>query len=71
MSDARRHVLWEAEKSAVLRGSGYPDAEVLPQYCIGNEIGEDRIFTRTISIHVGDYQPKPKSTLMRWLTRSK
>ena len=61
MSPAREDILREAEAwAARLRADGYPDAEVLPEYCIGNEIGSDRIFTRTVAIHVGEYRQPPR-----------
>lgn len=59
METMREQLLREAEKyAAMLRRSGYPDAQVAPEYCIANEIGPDRFFTRTISIYVGDHHPE-------------
>ena len=59
MSAAREDVLREAEQwAAVLRRSGYPDAQVAPEYCIGGQIGPDRFFTKTISVYAGEYKPE-------------
>ena len=56
MTPARAAILQEAEaEAAMLRRCGYPDAVVLPQYCIGGEIGPDKIMTKTVCVHVGDY----------------
>lgn len=59
MTPARAAILREAEQeAAMLRRCGYPDAQVLPEYCIGGEIGPDRIMTKTVCVHVGDYRPE-------------
>lgn len=55
---ARTKLLQEAESYArMLRRAGYPDAQVAPEYCIANEIGSDRFFTRTISVYAGERKP--------------
>jgi hypothetical protein len=56
MTPARAAILREAEAEAsMLRRCGYPNAVVLPEYCIGGEIGPDKIMTRTVCVYVGDY----------------
>lgn len=66
MSAARDEILRAAaSEAAMMRRCGYPDAEVLPQYCIGGEIGPDRIMTKTICVYAGEYQPET----MPWLVR--
>ena len=59
MSTARDDVLRDAAQwAAVLRRSGYPEAQVAPEYCIGNEIGPDGFFTRTVSVWAGPHKPE-------------
>ncbi len=54
-----RHSVSEAQGiAAMLRRSGYPDAEVATQYCIDGEIGSDNFYTYTVSVYTGRYQPK-------------
>ncbi len=66
MTPARAAILREAEAEVtMLRRCGYPDAVVLPEYCIGGEIGPDKIMTKTICVYVGDYQPEAIPLLLR------
>ena len=68
MTPARRAILEQAEHEArLLRRCGYPDAHVLPQYCIGGEIGPDKIMTKTVCVYVGDYQPETIKPMFRSL----
>jgi hypothetical protein len=54
-----RHSVREAQGvAAMLRRSGYPDAEVAPQYCIDGEITDDNFYTYTVCVYAGRYQPK-------------
>lgn len=70
MTTAREAILREAAaEAAALRRAGYPDAEVLPEYCIGGEIGPDKIMTKTICVWVGDYRPLPPSRMFLALRR--
>lgn len=55
---ARDDVLREARQwAAVLRRSGYPEAEVAPEYCIGGDI-MGGYFTRTVSVWAGPHKPE-------------
>ena len=66
MTPARAEILrLAANEAAMMRRCGYPDAEVLPEYCIGNEIGPDRIMTKTICIYAGEYQPETVPWIIR------
>ena len=68
MTPARKAILAEAEDEAkILRRCGYPDAVVLPQYCIGGEI-DGSIMTKTICIDVGEYKPQSMPLWMQALT---
>ena len=72
MSPARAAVLQEAEhEAAILRRCGYPQARVLPEYCIGSEIGPDKILTKTICVYVGDYDPESVPKWLRGLTEKR
>ena len=65
MSAAREDVLREAEIWAVrLRRAGYTEVEVLPQYCIGNDISGG-MFTRTVCISVGPRKAAQKGLMAR------
>lgn len=54
-TELREDLLREAERHVeMLKRAGYKDALVAPEYCIANVIGEDRFYTRTISIYAGE-----------------
>lgn len=66
MTPARQEILrLAASEAALARRCGYPDAYVLPEYCIGNEIGPDKIMTKTICIYMGEYKPETIPRVIR------
>lgn len=72
MTPTRAAILREAEQeAAMLRRCGYPHAQVLPEYCIGGEIGPDKIMTKTVSVYVGDYDEESIRPMYRSILRMK
>jgi len=66
VSSARDDVLREAAQwAAILRRSGYPEAQVAPEYCIGGVVGDDGFFTQTVSVWAGPYKLETAPTVIR------
>lgn len=51
--------------AAMLRRSGYPDAQAAREYCIDGEVGPDGFYTYTVSVYAGDYNPEAVSPIIR------